>query len=175
MHISHLFTGGARSGKSRLAQAWAESQPGPWHYVATARDPGPADPEMARRIARHRQERGPGWITHETEEPAAILANLLRGAAIIDCLTLWLTALGERHAWDDHRILAEVDALAMILRHPPIPVAVITNEVGSGIVPAHPLARQFQDLQGWTNQRIAAACGPVHLVVCGRQTILSAH
>ena len=163
-----LVSGGARSGKSRHAQAWAEALPGPRRYLATARC-DPADAEMAARISRHRTDRaGRGW---ETIEPGVdlrtALASCRGGVALVDCVTLWLSGLAIDHAWDEAAVLAEVDQLADLLRAPPCAIAVVTNEVGSGVVPANEWGRAFRDLQGFANQRLAAAADQVVLCVCG--------
>jgi adenosylcobinamide kinase/adenosylcobinamide-phosphate guanylyltransferase len=163
-----LVTGGARSGKSSYAQAWAEARPGPRRYLATARH-DPADAEMAARIARHRADRaGRGWDTIETgPDLRAALAGCTGGVALVDCVTLWLSGLAIDCDWDERAVLAEVDAVAALLRSPPCAVAVVTNEVGSGVVPASEWGRAFRDLQGFANQRLAAAAGQVVLCVCG--------
>lgn len=164
---SVLFLGGARSGKSRLAQQWVEARGVRRTLIATYR-PDPADAEMAARIARHRAERaGRGWDT--VEEPLAVPEALAAagGPVLIDCATLWLGALGERHAWDAAAVLAEVDRLCALLADPRLDVAVVSNEVGAGVVPEHPLGRAFRDLQGWSNQRLAAACQAVAFVAAG--------
>lgn len=163
-----LFTGGARSGKSRHAQAWAEARPGPRRYLATARS-DPADAEMQARIARHRADRaGRGW---ETIEVAADLRGAIAacsgGTLLVDCLTLWLSGRAIDLAWDEAAVLAEVDALAADLRRAPGMVAVVTNEVGSGVVPESAWGRAFRDLQGFANQRLAAVADEVVLCVCG--------
>jgi adenosyl cobinamide kinase/adenosyl cobinamide phosphate guanylyltransferase len=179
-----LVTGGARSGKSRFAEARvAELAPqGPWLYLATAEA---GDDEMRARIDRHRQRRGPRWRT--VEAPRDVAAALATGfgdgggdggsgrdggsdgvvqAAMIDCLTLWLSnRLFD--GLDDDAILAEADALAAAARAAPAPVVVVTNEVGSGIVPENPLARRYRDLAGWANQRLAAVADEVVLVASG--------
>ncbi len=165
---SLFLTGGARSGKSRLAQAWVLAGPLPHVYVATA-EPHHDDPEMQTRIARHQADRaGRGWTTREcATDVAAAIAAAGAGAVVVDCVTLWLCALGGRHAWAEAPILAEVDRLAALLADPPCDVAVVSNEVGSGIVPGDALSRGFQDLQGFANQRLAAAAHAAALVVAG--------
>jgi adenosylcobinamide kinase/adenosylcobinamide-phosphate guanylyltransferase len=161
-----LVTGGARSGKSAVAEARvAELRPGgPWLYVATAE---PLDGEMAERIARHRLRRGASWRTVETaRHPEEALAQHPESAALIDCVTLWLTNLLVQ-GLDDEPILGAVDALAETVRRGPAPVVIVTNEVGSGIVPENPLARRFRDLAGLSNQRLARAADEVWLVAAG--------
>lgn len=168
MPTSLLAIGGARSGKSAFAAAWVRARPGPRTYLATCRHE-PADPEMAARIAHHRAARDQdNWVT--VEEPLRI-AHVIRmstlGPVMIDCATLWLTNLGMANDWNEAAILYEVDALCALLAAPPVDVAVVTNEVGQGIVPEHALGRTFRDLQGFANQRLAAACMRVELLVAG--------
>jgi adenosylcobinamide kinase/adenosylcobinamide-phosphate guanylyltransferase len=171
MPTSLLVLGGARSGKSRHASAWILSQSGPYTYLATARDPAD-DLEMRERIRRHREDRGrpgqPQWLTiEEPLHPAHIIRGSALGPVLLDCATLWLTNLGFAYDWAETPILAAVDHLCEILRDPPVPVAVVSNEVGQGIVPDSALGRNFRDLQGFANQRLAAACHQVDLVVAG--------
>jgi adenosylcobinamide kinase/adenosylcobinamide-phosphate guanylyltransferase len=171
MPTSLLVTGGARSGKSRFARAWAEMLPGPRLFVATAGEQA-GDAEMAERIARHRREREQLWsgtIEEPLDVPGALhhAAALGTHTALVDCVTLWLTNLGGQHAWAEAPVLAAVDELAALLAAPPLDLAVVTNEVGSGVVPEHELGRRFRDLQGFANQRLAAAAHAVAFVTCG--------
>lgn len=171
MITSVLFTGGARSGKSRLAKQWAEGRTQPRCYIATA-DPRSVDAEMADRIKRHRTDRGPGWES-TIIEPSDIAASVLeaaRGGArtvLVDCITLWLSNLGFVHAWDETPIFEAIDRFVAIVAKPPCDLVMVTNEVGSGIVPDHVLGRKFRDLQGFANQRLAHAAHHVALVSCG--------
>lgn len=164
-----LVTGGARSGKSCYAQVWAEAQPGPKRYLATARQ-DPNDAEMVARIARHRSDRaGRGWDTIETgADLRGALKACTSGVVLVDCVTLWLSGLAIECNWDESAVLAEVDAVADLLRDPPCRIALVTNEVGSGVVPAHEWGRAFRDLQGFANQRLAAVASEVVLCVCGQ-------
>jgi adenosylcobinamide kinase/adenosylcobinamide-phosphate guanylyltransferase len=165
MAKSILITGGARSGKSALAEACTLALGGGRGlYIATA-DPG--DGEMARRIAEHRARRGGAWQTretrmslldtlHETDAPGV--------ARLVDCLTLWLSNLMlDGQDWDGH-----ARALAKALPELAGPVVLVGNEVGQGIVPETPLGRAFRDAAGTVNQRIAAACDEVWLAVSGQ-------
>jgi len=158
-----LVLGGARSGKSRHAEALITSRPPPWRYVATAQA---LDAEMAERIALHRGRRGKGWETHEV--PLALPECVARlgvqpAPILVDCLTLWLT----------NRMLAEADieadtaALEKALARRRGPTVLVSNEVGSGVVPDNALARRFRDLQGRLNQRLAARADRVVLVISG--------
>lgn len=162
MGKSILITGGARSGKSRIAEERAQAMAGTRVYIATGQA---FDDEMSARIADHRARRGDGWITRE--EPLALVAALAAtdgdGPRLVDCLTLWLSNL-MHHDRDWRR---EADALATSLDAQDAPVILVTNEVGQGIVPENALARAFRDAQGHLNQRIAAASDEVYLAVAG--------
>jgi adenosylcobinamide kinase/adenosylcobinamide-phosphate guanylyltransferase len=157
-----LITGGARSGKSRRAEARVRALPGVPIYIATARAD---DDEMRARIARHVADRGPGWET--IEEPldlvGALAASDGRGPRLVDCLTLWLSNLLFRGDDWEPRAAALVDTLVRQAS----PVVLVSNEVGMGIVPDNALAREFRDAQGWLNQRVAACADEVEVVVAG--------
>jgi adenosylcobinamide kinase/adenosylcobinamide-phosphate guanylyltransferase len=162
-----LVTGGARSGKSRFAETRVQlAGPAPWVYLATAEA---LDDEMRARIAAHRARRGEGFRTVEApRDPAAAIAreSVNAGAILVDCVTLWLSnRLGD--GADDAQILDEADALAGAALGARAPVVMVTNEVGGGIVPEHPLARRFRDLAGFVNQRLAARADEVVLMACG--------
>ena len=162
MGKSILVTGGARSGKSAIAEGLALKLPGRPVYVATAQA---RDGEMSERIARHRMRRGEDWRT--VEEPLDLAGALEAtdgvGARLVDCLTLWLSNLME--AGRDP--VAEGDALVRSLAAQSAPVILVTNEVGSGIVPENALARAFRDAAGELNQAIARASDEVYLAVSG--------
>ena len=156
-----LFLGGARSGKSRRALGFAQELPGPHVFVATATA---QDSEMEDRIARHRAERDRRWTTVEVPiDLAEAIAAPASGTVLIDCCTLWLSNVmlaGRDPA-------AATDALVDGLRAAAANVVLVSNEVGSGIVPETSLGRRFRDEQGRLNQRLAALCGTVELVVAG--------
>lgn len=160
MATTTLFVGGARSGKSRLAQQACEALAGPWTYLATAEA---WDEEMTDRIARHRSDRGPGWHTVECPVDLAAAIDAATGPVLVDCLTLWLSnlMLGD-HDIDRHT----ADLLAAIggAQHP---VLLVSNEVGMGIVPDHPLGRRFRDAAGRLNQAVAAKVDRCWFVVAG--------
>jgi adenosylcobinamide kinase/adenosylcobinamide-phosphate guanylyltransferase len=156
-----LVLGGARSGKSRYAEGLITTLPPPWFYVATAEA---GDEEMAARISVHRSRRGPDWRT--IEAPRHLVAALQKAGTtpvLVDCLTLWLSNL----------MLAGIDIevetahLERALVAASAPVVLVANEVGSGIVPEHPLGRRFRDLQGVLNQHMAARADRVVLMVAG--------
>lgn len=171
MDDSLLVTGGARSGKTGLAQNWCAARAAPRVYLATA-ERIVDDAEMAERIARHRSDRA-DIFARTIEEPLAVATAIEQavadgaGTILVDCITLWLNNLGQACDWHAESVLAAVDTLAVQLADPPCPVAVVTNEVGSGIVPMAAVSRTFRDLQGWANQRLAAAAGSVALCACG--------
>lgn len=161
-----FISGGARSGKSRLAERLAAEFGAPRGYLATG---SAGDAEMAARIERHRARRGAEWQT--VEEPLALAAALREHdgrfrVLLVDCVTLWLTNLllasdGGAGA------LAEVEALAALLPRLTTPVILVSNEVGMGIVPDNPLARRFRDLAGEANELLAAAADEVYVTFSG--------
>ncbi|MBM3605625.1 MAG: bifunctional adenosylcobinamide kinase/adenosylcobinamide-phosphate guanylyltransferase [Alphaproteobacteria bacterium] len=156
-HIT-LVTGGARSGKSALAERLVARHAMPRVYIATAEA---RDGEMSERIQKHQISRGEGWKT--LEEPRD-LAGVLRhtdgqGVRLVDCLTLWLSnCLGS----------ADFDALVMTLRQQSCPVVLVTNELGQGIVPDNALARRFRDDHGLMNQAVAGVAHEVWIAVSGQ-------
>lgn len=154
-----LVLGGARSGKSRHAEALVTRSPPPWRYIATAQA---YDDEMRARIATHRASRPPGW---DTVEAPLDLAQALATPhpVLVDCLTLWLTNV----------ILADQDpdaatvTLEEALNARRSPTVLVSNEVGLGIVPDNALARRFRDAAGLLHQRLAAHADAVTLLVAG--------
>ena len=158
-----LVTGGAKSGKSRHAEAQVLAMAGHPIYIATAEA---RDAEMEERITRHQVDRGAGWIT--VEEPHALQPVLDQtdgsGPRLVDCLTLWLSNRMLANANIDQ----EIDALCTALKVQKAPVWLVTNEVGSGIVPNSSLGRAYRDACGTMNQRIGALADRVDLVVCGQ-------
>lgn len=131
-------------------------------YIATCRAD---DAEMKARIAEHRARRSPGWKT--LEEPIDLAGALDRtdgkGTRLVDCLTLWLANLLE----DGHDWHEAAEGLVEALDRQSSPVILVTGEVGSGIVPENPLARNFRDALGLVNQIIADAADEVYLAVAG--------
>lgn len=168
--ITSLFVvGGCRSGKTRLAMDWVSAGRAPFVYVATCalwEDDG----DMSARVARHQAERGPEWVTQEeARNPVAALhqaAGQGAGAAIVDCVTVWISNLMMAEK-SDIEILGAVRCLAELLKEPPLPVAIVSGEAGMGVVPATALGRRFRDIQGEANQILAAACPNVVMAVCG--------
>jgi adenosylcobinamide kinase / adenosylcobinamide-phosphate guanylyltransferase len=175
-----LVLGGARSGKSRYAQSLCDTS-SQVIYIATApAGDGADDPEMRERIARHRADRPAEWQTVEEhlDLSRAVREAPVEAALLIDCATLWLSnlmwQLREETAAEQNRlILAEVDNLIDAVRRrdqnsvPAGEVVIVSNEVGCGLVPEHPVARAFRDLQGFANQRLAKAADSVVFIIAG--------
>jgi adenosylcobinamide kinase/adenosylcobinamide-phosphate guanylyltransferase len=164
------ITGGARSGKSAFAQSLAERCEGSLLYVATA---GIGDAEMAERVRRHRAARAARGARWETlEEPLALADRLPpvatgKGGVLLDCVTLWLSNLLFHQAEGESEVWPEVERFIALLPSLAAPLFIVSNEVGSGIVPENRLAREFRDLAGEVNQRLAVAADEAWLVVSG--------
>lgn len=164
MARSILVLGGARSGKSRHAQALAEAgAPGRLVFVATAQA---FDAEMAERIARHRADRDGRWTTVEAPLDLAEALDALDGpdmTVLVDCLTLWASnlLLGDE-PWE-RRLNALLAAIARVSGR----VVLVSNEVGLGIVPDNALARRFRDMAGTINQQVAARVDRVRFMAAG--------
>jgi len=168
---STLILGGAKSGKTALAQGLAQSlaasPAGRLVYIATAQA---GDQEMSMRISRHQAQRGPRWST--LEEPLDLigalgLADAPGAVLLVDCLTLWLSNLMTLAVLDQETVAARGQELARALPGLKARVILVANEVGLGIVPDNPLARAFRDQAGRLNQRLAAVCQNVVLVAAG--------
>lgn len=122
------------------------------------------DDEMATRIAAHRARRGEGWTTTEAPfDPAPALAGVRAGVVLVDCATMWLS----NHLLADHDIASETGGLLAALAACPVPVIVVSNELGLSIVPENALARRFRQAQGVLNQRLAEQAGLVVFVAAG--------
>ncbi len=161
-----LVLGGARSGKSRQAEALLSDLASPWRYLAT----GQAwDDEMRDRIAAHRDRRDGRWQTVEVplHLPAALDAAG-SDPVLVDCLTLWLTNL----LLGEHDIEQAMSALMDALARRRAPTVLVGSEVGLGIVPENALARRFRDEAGLLHQRVAAMADRVVLVVAGLPLVL---
>ena len=161
-----LVLGGVRSGKSSYAlQLAARVQCVTFLATAERRE----DEEMRRRIERHRAERPQHWTT--IEEPLNLAAAMASASKsdllLIDCLTLFAGKLIAVHGENPAAIEASVDALCAALTASRCPIIVVSNEVGSGVVPAFELGRQYRDLLGEINQRVAAIADRVVLMVAG--------
>ncbi|MCW2753944.1 MAG: cobU [Marmoricola sp.] len=166
-----LVTGGVRSGKSAHAERLLADR-AVVTYVAAGPVPTPDDAEWQARIAAHRARRPAHWVTVESTD----LTVLPAGPVLVDCLGTWLaTRLDELDAWTgtgwtdavEDALSAAVDAV-----RDADDIVLVTNEVGLGVVPEHASGRLFRDLLGTLNQRIAAVCDEVHLVVAGRVLVL---
>ena len=154
-----LVLGGARSGKSRHAEALVMRLPPPWTYVATGQA---FDDEMRARIAGHRARRAAGWDT--VEAPFDLPAALgMPGPVLVDCLTLWVSNL----LLAGRDVEAAMRALDRALDARAGPAVLVSNEVGLGIVPENALARRFRDAAGLLHQRLAARAEAVDLLVAG--------
>jgi adenosylcobinamide kinase / adenosylcobinamide-phosphate guanylyltransferase len=163
-----LVLGGVRSGKSRYAQRLGEPVERVL-FVATAPVAG-ADDEMRAKIERHRADRPVHWTT--AEEPLELARALAeRGGtydvAIVDCLTLFVSNLLYAAEQDESVLDRQMTALCTALTAPPCDIVLVSNEVGSGVVPAYALGRQFRDALGELNQRVAAVADNVLLLVAG--------
>ena len=169
-----LVLGGARSGKSTEAERLLGDYPDTV-YVATGGD-GATDPEWADRIARHRARRPATWGLAETID----LVSLLESAGpplLIDCLTLWLArVMDEYEVWADHTKTSEVEnrieQLADSWSRTARVVVAVSNEVGSGVVPADAGTRLYRDLMGRVNATIARRSDSVLWCVAGRTVTL---
>ncbi|MGD0845627.1 MAG: bifunctional adenosylcobinamide kinase/adenosylcobinamide-phosphate guanylyltransferase [Geobacteraceae bacterium] len=161
-----LITGGARSGKSRLAEDLAERFGAPLGYIATGE---PGDAEMRERIARHRSRRGPAWKTIEEtlDLSVALRDNDGRFACmLVDCVTLWLANLLFRYN-DPRQVLDDVALFAAALPLLKSPLVLVSNELGMGIVPENGLARAFRDLAGEANELLARVADEVYVTFSG--------
>lgn len=165
-----LLTGGARSGKSAIAVRRAHAHPGPVVFVATGEA---RDDEMADRIARHRAERPRHWRT--VEEPLeladAVAAQPPEAFLLVDCLALWVANLLERGDTEPE-VVAHAQRVAQACAGRASSGIVVTNEVGLGLVPLHPLGRDYRDVLGRVNATVAAHAELVQLVVVGRTLTL---
>lgn len=162
-----LVLGGCRSGKSSYALELAETISEKNRvYIATC---VPYDNEMQDRVDRHQAERDETWLTVET--PLRLSECILEkcnssDVILVDCLTLWVTNLLLDDNTEDE-IFAEVNKLGMALSNSSCPVILVSNEVGAGIVPENKLARQFRDIAGFVNQKIAKSVENVFFTAAG--------
>lgn len=160
-----LLLGGVASGKSRLAAGRIGAGTSPAFLIATAEA---GDEEMAEKIERHRRARPPGWTV--IEEPRDLVSALGRvpddAGLVVDCLTLWVANLAGAGLGEDEILGGAEDAAALVAARPGETV-VVSNEVGSGIVPANASARGYRQLLGRVNSIWAAHSRRVFLVVAG--------
>lgn len=177
-----LVTGGARSGKSAYAERVAAESHRAVTYLATGTPATAADAEWAARVAAHVSRRPAEWTTVETTDLADALSAAAPAALVlIDCLTLWLTRLLDG-SWDDpaaagaiaERAAGDLCGALRAARDNGVDVVLVTNEVGSGIVPATASGRLFADALGRLNATVASCCDEVVLTVAGRPVRLEA-
>lgn len=165
-----LILGGARSGKSRLAEKLASESGLDVVYIATSQ---PLDGEMSARVAQHQARRPAHWAL--VEEPLA-LARVLREQAgprrclLVDCLTLWLTNLLMQD--DSARLQEERDALLACVAQLPGRILLVSNETGLGVVPLGELTRRYVDEAGWLHQALAEKSQRVVFTVAGLPMLL---
>ena len=157
-----LILGGARSGKSTLAEQRAVSSALELVYVATATA---GDGEMSQRIAHHQQRRGAQWTL--VEEPVALAETLRQQqhpgtCIVVDCLTLWLSNCLHRQCWEQQKTQL-LQVLPQLCGH----IILVSNETGLGVVPMGELSRQFVDEAGFLHQQLSSVCEQVTLVVAG--------
>ncbi len=161
-----LVTGGSRSGKSRHALQLTKNINASKIFLATAE---PLDDEMAERIQKHQEERGKEWTTiEEPLDPASVLRNKENqpGFIVLDCVTLWLSNMIMTNM-ARQTILERVHEFISVCKNCTSHIIVITNELGSGIVPLEPSARAFRDIAGETNQILASEFDEVISMVSG--------
>ncbi|MDQ7985857.1 bifunctional adenosylcobinamide kinase/adenosylcobinamide-phosphate guanylyltransferase [Pseudomonas sp. G34] len=168
--MRELILGGARSGKSRLAERLAAESGLQVIYVATSQ---PLDGEMSSRVRTHRERRPAEWGL--VEEPVALARVLEEQAAadrclLVDCLTLWLTNLLMLD--DEARLNCECEALLACLQKLPGRVILVSNESGLGVVPMGELTRRYVDAAGLLHQAVAERCERVVFTVAGLPMIL---
>jgi adenosylcobinamide kinase/adenosylcobinamide-phosphate guanylyltransferase len=166
-----FVTGGCRSGKSRFALEYANKHFKSKMFLATA----PAlDDEMKKRIKAHQEARGPEWAAMEeqTEIAKAVAAVKTNYEVILlDCMTLWLSNLimaGE----PESQIFSRTETFIEAIQKIPQSIIIVSNEVGYGIVPVNDIARQFRDIMGTVNQRLAACADVVVWTVVGLPQVL---
>jgi adenosylcobinamide kinase/adenosylcobinamide-phosphate guanylyltransferase len=155
--------GGSRSGKSLFALEKSSAFSGKKAFIATAQA---LDEEMKERIERHKKERSIEWVTFE--EPLDISGSINKlgsdfNAALIDCLTLWLSNI----MLNNLNIKEQIDSFCGSIASVKYPLFIVSNEVGMGIVPENDLSRKFRDNAGFLNRRIASIADEVYLVTAG--------
>jgi adenosylcobinamide kinase/adenosylcobinamide-phosphate guanylyltransferase len=169
-HDIHFVLGGARSGKSRIAENLAldkyksiPSNDAQLFYIATAQA---FDDEMQARIDLHQQRHNSDWNLVEAPIDLAdkiTLHNLPKSVILVDCLSVWVTNM----LINDHDIQAECDKLCHSLETSEATIVCVASETGLGIVPDNALSRRFRDESGLLNQRVAALADHVHFVTAG--------
>lgn len=157
-----LVLGGARSGKSAVAEHMASHRAGPVTYLATACPDGDAD--LSARIAAHRARRPGSWTT--IEAPRSLVEELghIRGTVLVDSLGTWVAS------WPEFAV--DVAGLCAVLTAHPGDAVVVSDEVGMGVHPSTDSGRRFRDALGEVNRRVAEVADEVLLVVAGRALVL---
>ncbi len=170
--------GGVRSGKSSFALSLAEQAGESVLFVATAEA---GDEEMHARIAQHKQQRARTWRTLEAplNVGEAIRQNLGDARVVLlDCVSFLVAnamgTVGDNAEAATAKVEAEIDGLLTAITQTKVHFILVSNEVGLGVVPPYPSGRQFRDLLGWTNQRLARAAGFVYWMVAGLPVELKA-
>jgi adenosylcobinamide kinase/adenosylcobinamide-phosphate guanylyltransferase len=161
-----LIVGGTRSGKSRYAVELAKKLGGKVVFIATAT---PCDGEMEERIKLHRLSRPSHWrLIEETKDISSVLPKLegKYEVILVDCLGLLISNF-MAEGWKDKKIERAIKKLIGTIQKTELATILVSNEVGSGIVPENPLARKFQDLIGFTNQMAAEKADEVILMQSG--------
>jgi adenosylcobinamide kinase/adenosylcobinamide-phosphate guanylyltransferase len=155
-----FIVGGARSGKSRYAESLLVDEPAVT-YVATS-FPRPDDVEWQHRVEQHRKRRPAHWRTVETLDVAAAIDDTEGGATLVECVTLWLSAV-----LDEDDLAERCDRLVGAVAAGRGTLVLVSNEVGEGVVPATESGRRFRDELGALNARLAAVCDEVWKVTVG--------
>ena len=173
-----LILGGARSGKSTLAQEMANERGGTVLFVATAEA---GDEEMAARIEAHKQSRPAHWTTLEATMglgPKITEALTDERTVVIDCVTLLVNNLFQHHGWAEdaefmeRAVREETEGIIACTDGAKADFIIVSNEVGLGIVPGDPLSRLYRDVLGRANQLLAARADTVYLLVAGLRVTL---
>ena len=165
-----LILGGARSGKSVAAERLLSAEPDVLYVATGGADSGNA--EWADRVAKHQARRPASWGLAETIDLVPLLAAP-GPPLLIDCLTLWLSrTMDTVDVWSDlsraNLVEQRITELAGAWTATARPVVAVSNDVGSGIVPADPGTRLFRDLMGRLNTTISLASTQVLWTVAGR-------
>lgn len=177
-----LVLGGARSGKSAFALQQMRDAAFPRVYLATAQR-RPDDPEWEARIERHREDRAKeplGWSTVEVPNPTSLslLLEQIRHPILLDCATLWLSALVCDSGVQDAQVPGWIERLAQVVdwRHnEALETTIVSNELGLGLVPEDPLSRRFRDHHGRMNQYLVKAVDQIYFLVAGLPLLLRPH
>jgi len=158
--------GGARSGKSSFVLNEVSEMKGSKAYIATAEA---LDDEMKYRIQQHKDDRGQGWSNYEEPVNVAELISKIKDKyeiVVLDCLTLWLSNVMNKPDKPEDSINLFIQTLKN-LDDTGLSLYIVSNDVGMGIVPENPLAREFRDLTGFLNQKVAEVADEVYMVTAG--------